>query len=143
MTASGTIVAPTINNSSQAASGPTSTWGLTRDKTLVLPLPYGSFLGKPPLADSVLAYKRKRLASRQVRSTDRPIEEDKRSTWRRPDAFRRRRAHKDEQEECRRGPGGQSPTKPRLSKDSTSQLLSSTSTLIRDVGASPPSLDYL
>jgi hypothetical protein len=35
----------------QAGSGPTSMRGSTRGKTLVLPMSYGSFLGKPPLAD--------------------------------------------------------------------------------------------
>jgi hypothetical protein len=33
---------------------PTSTRGLTQDKTLVLPLPSDSYLEKPPLADPSL-----------------------------------------------------------------------------------------
>jgi hypothetical protein len=42
---------PAKIHGNQAALGPASTCGLTQGKTMVLPLPYGSFLGKPPLAD--------------------------------------------------------------------------------------------
>jgi hypothetical protein len=89
--------------------------GLIRGKTLVLPLPYGSFLEKPPLIDPSPNLKRERGVMRQTMGgwTDRGIEGQ---TEGRHITFRQRRAHKDEQEEKRqRRPGGRSPAKPRLS----------------------------
>jgi hypothetical protein len=64
---------------------------------MVLPLPYGSFLGKPPLVDPSPSLQ-KGEASLKAREID-----------------RRRRAHKDEpEEEHRREPEGRSPAKLRL-----------------------------
>jgi hypothetical protein len=58
-----------------------------------------------------MPYKRERLPlGKGIRK------KEQKDTWRRLDAFRRRQIRKDEQkEEHRRGPGGQSLAKPRLS----------------------------
>jgi hypothetical protein len=68
---------------------------------MVLPLSYGSFLGKPPLVDPSPSLQ-KGEASLKAREIDRRTD-------------RRRRAHKDEhEEEHRREPEGRSPAKLRL-----------------------------
>jgi hypothetical protein len=74
--------------------------GIIQGKTLVLPLPYRSFLEKPPLSDPSPDLKRERGVLRQTMGgwTYRGIEG---RTEGRPIAFRRRQAHKDEQEEKR------------------------------------------